>query len=57
MQCEIADGKRVMKSSGMLYWYGTGSDAVMETDLSNNMRYNYFFFGGQRVGRSTHCVD
>jgi RHS repeat-associated protein len=52
MQCEIADGKRVMKSSGTLYWYGTGSDAVMETDLSNNMRYNYFFFGGQRVGRS-----
>jgi hypothetical protein len=46
------DGKRVMKSSGTLYWYGTGSNAAMETDLSNNMKYNYFFFGGQRVGRS-----
>jgi hypothetical protein len=40
-----ADGRRIQKSSGTLYWYGTGSDAVMETDLSNNMRYNYFFFG------------
>ncbi len=24
----------------------------MEADLSNNMKYNYFFFGGRRVGRS-----
>jgi RHS repeat-associated protein len=52
MHCDLADGRRLQKSSGMLYWYGTGSDAVMGTDLSNNMRYNYFFFGGQRVGRS-----
>jgi hypothetical protein len=49
---EIANGRRIQRSSGTLYWYGTGSNAVMETDLSNNMRYNYFFFGGQRVGRS-----
>jgi RHS repeat-associated protein len=45
------DGRRVMKSSGMIYWYGTSSDAVIETDLSANFKYQYFFFGGQRVGR------
>src|SRR5271165_5673986 len=45
------DGKRVMKSNGTIYWYGTSSDAFMETDLSNNMKANYFFFNGQRVAR------
>jgi RHS repeat-associated protein len=45
------DGKRVMKSSGTIYWYGTDSDAYMETDLSNNMQFRYFFFNGARVAR------
>jgi RHS repeat-associated protein len=45
------DGKRVMKSNGTLYWYGSSSDPYMETDLSNNMKYQYFFFNGQRVAR------
>jgi RHS repeat-associated protein len=40
-----------MKSSGTIYWYGTDSDAYMETDLSNNMRFRYFFFNGARVAR------
>jgi RHS repeat-associated protein len=45
------DGKRVMKSSGTIYWYGASSDAFLETDLSANLKYQYFFFNGQRVGR------
>src|SRR5271165_3846455 len=45
------DGKRLVKSSGTIYWYGAGSDAFMETDLSNNMKFNYIYFNGQRVGR------
>src|SRR5271165_761374 len=48
------DGKRVMKSSGTIYWYGTSSDAIMESDLSANLQYEYFFFNGQRVGREDH---
>jgi RHS repeat-associated protein len=40
-----------MKSNGTIYWYGTSSDAYMETDLSNNMKFQYYFFNGQRVGR------
>src|SRR5271163_493098 len=45
------DGKRVMKSNGTIYWYGASSDAFLETDLSANLKYQYFFFNGQRVGR------
>ncbi|MGA2900737.1 MAG: RHS repeat-associated core domain-containing protein, partial [Candidatus Acidiferrales bacterium] len=45
------DGRRVEKSNGTLYWYGTGSDALMETDLSGNLTYEYIFFGGKRVAR------
>lgn len=38
------DGKRVKKSNGMLYWTGTGSDALLETDLSgkSNCRVRVF---------------
>jgi len=46
------DGKRVMKSSGTIYWYGMNSDALMETDLSNNMTFAYYFLNGARVARS-----
>jgi RHS repeat-associated protein len=45
------DGKRVWKTSGKLYWYGTGSDPVMETDLSGNLTDEYIFFGGKRIAR------
>ncbi len=45
------DGKRVKKSNGTLYWYGAGSDALMETDLSNNEQYAYIFFNGRRIAR------
>jgi RHS repeat-associated protein len=49
------DGRRVQKSNGKLYWYGTGSDPLNETDLAgntNNSSFNeYVFFGGARIAR------
>jgi RHS repeat-associated protein len=45
------DGDRVQKSNGKLYWYGTGSDPLMETDLSGNLTDEYIFFGGKRIAR------
>ena len=53
------DGRRVMKSSGTIYWYGMNSDALMETDLANNDLSAYIFMNGKRVGRQlpTNEVD
>jgi RHS repeat-associated protein len=45
------DGKRVRKSTGTLYWYGMGSDALDETDASGNLPNEYIFFGGKRTAR------
>jgi RHS repeat-associated protein len=45
------DGKRVMKSSGTLYWSGAGSDTLAETDTSGNTTNEYVFFGGKRIAR------
>jgi RHS repeat-associated protein len=45
------DGHRVEKSNGKLYWYGTASDALMETNLSGSLTYEYIFFGGKRIAR------
>jgi RHS repeat-associated protein len=46
-------GRRVQKSSGKLYWYGMGSDALDETDLTgvttNSGFKEYIFFGGKRI--------
>ena len=43
------DGRRVSKSSGTLYWYGSGGDILSETDASGNTIAEYVFFGGKRV--------
>jgi RHS repeat-associated protein len=43
------DGRRVSKSSGKLYWYGSGGDILAETDASGNTTAEYIFFGGQRI--------
>jgi RHS repeat-associated protein len=53
------DGKRLTKSSGMMYWYGLNSDPLIETDLSNNLKAHYIFFNGQRVAseNSSNSVD
>jgi RHS repeat-associated protein len=49
------DGRRVQKSTGTLYWYGMGSDALDETDLSgsitNGTFSEYVFFNGKRIAR------
>ena len=45
------DGNRVKKSSGPLYWTGTGSDPLVETDLAGTLQKEYIFFNGKRVAR------
>jgi len=43
------DGRRVYKSNGKLYWYGSGGDILAETDASGNTVNEYIFFGGKRI--------
>jgi RHS repeat-associated protein len=45
------DGKRVMKSTGTIYWYGLNDAPLIETDLSNNHLYAYIFVNGKRTAR------
>jgi RHS repeat-associated protein len=45
------DGKRVMKSNGILYWYGAGSDPLFESDTSGYQIFKHFYFNGMRVAR------
>jgi RHS repeat-associated protein len=40
-----------MKSGGTIYWYGAGSDALAETNLTNNLQFAYEFFNGKRAVR------
>jgi RHS repeat-associated protein len=43
------DGRRVSKSNGKLYWYGSGGEILAETDSSGNSLNEYVFFGGKRI--------
>jgi RHS repeat-associated protein len=43
------DGRRASKSSGKLYWYGSGGDILAETDASGNTTAEYIFFAGKRI--------
>jgi RHS repeat-associated protein len=43
------DGRRVSKSNGKLYWYGSGGEILAETDALGNTLNEYIFFGGKRV--------
>jgi len=45
------DRKRVKKSNGTLYWYGTNGEILEETDLSGNLLHDYIYFGGRRIAR------
>jgi RHS repeat-associated protein len=48
------DGKRVVKTGGignMLYWTGTGSETLTETNLSGTPTADYIYFNGKRVAR------
>jgi len=47
------DGKRVEKSNGTLYWYGAGSDALEETNLTGGWLRDYVFFDGTRIAART----
>ena len=38
-------------TTGTLYWRGTGSDALSETDLAGNDEEEYLFFNGERIAR------
>jgi len=38
-------------ATGTLYWRGTGSDTLAETDLAGNQQEEYIFFNGQRIAR------
>jgi len=46
-----ADGWRVKKSSGTLYWYGPSGEVLDETDLNGVLQNEYIFFGGKRMAR------
>src|SRR5260370_34990381 len=46
-----ADGNRVEKSNGKIYWYGAGTEILNESDLSGNFTNEYVFFAGKRVPR------
>ena len=45
------DGRRVQKSGGKLYWYGTNGDVLAESDLSGTITDEYVFFRSQRIAR------
>jgi len=45
------DGRRVQKSNGKLYWYGTTGDILDESDASGNITDEFVFFGGSRIAR------
>jgi RHS repeat-associated protein len=53
------DGKRVGKAPvstpttpNYLYWYGTGSNILEETDGTGNYQYLEYYFNGMRLARS-----
>jgi RHS repeat-associated protein len=43
------DGRRVSKSSGKMYWYGSGGEILEETNTAGGTSAEYIFFGGKRV--------
>jgi hypothetical protein len=50
------DGKRMEKSSGTLYFYGTSGDPLVETNGSGGNAKEYVFFGGRRIARRDCCA-
>ncbi len=58
------DGKRVEKATNgtplvpnKLYWYGTDSSPVIETDAAGNELYRYFRFSGMLLAREEGAND
>jgi len=53
-KCAVASATTACPTSGTtgtLYWKGTGSDTLAETDLGGNDEEEYLFFGGARIAR------
>jgi RHS repeat-associated protein len=46
-----ADGVRIEKSSGTLYWTGSGGEYLTETDLTGTINEEYIYFNGERIAR------
>ena len=46
---EVLNGRRVSKSNGKLYWYGSGGEILAETDGTGATTAEYVFLGGQRI--------
>jgi len=43
------EGRRVSKSNGKLYWYGSGGEILTETNASGGTTNEYIFFNGKRI--------
>jgi hypothetical protein len=53
-KCAVASGTTACPTTGTtgtLYWRGTGSDTLAETDLAGNEEEEYIFFDGQKIAR------
>jgi RHS repeat-associated protein len=53
-KCQAATATTACPTSGTtgtLYWRGTGSDTLAETDLGGSQQEEYIFFNGQRIAR------
>src|SRR5260370_12013350 len=46
-----ADGVRIEKSPGTMYWPGPGGEYLTETDLTGAINEEYIYFNGQRIAR------
>lgn len=46
-----ADGTRIEKSSGRMYWTGAGGEYLAESDLSGTVNEEYIYFNGERTAR------
>ena len=46
-----ADGYRMEKSSGTMYWPGPSGEFLAETDMSGNINEEYIYFDGERLAR------
>ena len=44
-----ADGIRVKKTSGTMYWPSPGGEILAETDISGNINEEYIYFNGKRL--------
>jgi len=55
------DGRRVEKSNGKLYWYGTDGNVLDETDatgsFTNSAFSEYIYFAGKRIARRDAAGD